>query len=395
MKPRMMMIGGRTEIYQKAQACGFDLTVVQDKSRINAVDMDFIDQLITAPIDDPVLVDLATVLHRAKPFESVLSFQEFGVMNAALIRESLGLFGNPLRPVTLTRDKGRMRAHLHTAGISTVPYLLSNSAREIMSFAEEVGWPIILKPRDGGGSRLVYKVSGSSELDRALAHIFAIDPHVELIAEQFMVGPEVSAEALTWEGKHQILMVTDKLTTGEPHFVEMGHDMPSRLEPDQLAQIQQLTTAFLDSIGHMYGPSHTEIILTENGPTIVESHTRTGGDQIFELLEIVTGVDIFSAVLRGFMGDYPWPLPNGRIRAASIRFLDLKPGVIAHFSGLEEARCSPGVLRVESQICPGSTIVPILDSLTRPGYVLAAGGSTDEAARAAEDAARKIHVRVE
>jgi biotin carboxylase len=391
----MMMVGGMTNIYTKAKACGLDLTVVQEKARIGAADLDAIDQLIMLPIDDPIVVDLAALLHQAQPFQSVLSFQERGVMNAALIRERLGIFGNPFQPVVLTRDKGRMREHLEASGLGSVPHLLSNSPAEIKSFADTAGWPIILKPRSGTGSAQVYKVSESSELEHALAQIFAINPQTDLIAERFISGTEVSVEALTWEGKHQVLAVTDKLTTGAPHFVETGHDMPSRLPASQIREATDLTIALLDSVGHQYGGSHTEVILSAAGSAIVESHTRPGGDQIFEMVEMVTGVDMFTAVLKGFMGEYPWPQPNAHPRAASIRFFSFKPGVVTRLAGIEEAQRTPGVVRVECQLAVGSTVTPMLDTHTRPGYVLAVGDTGDEAVRAAESALRKVHADIE
>jgi biotin carboxylase len=395
MKPRMLMVGGVDNVYAKARECGISLTVIQEKGRIGKADVDAVDCLITLSINDPIIVSLAELLHRAQPFHSTLSFQEHGLMNAALVRERLGIFGNPLRPVALTRDKGRMREHLSAAGFGSVPYILSNSAPEIESFGNTAGWPIILKPRSGTGSAQVHKVSSDSELNSALAHIFAIKPDTDLMAERFILGAEVSVEGLTWAGEHQILAVTDKLTTGPPHFVEIGHDMPSALPASQIGKISDLVMSFLDSIGHRYGPSHTEVIVSAEGPVIVESHTRTGGDQIFEMVEIVTGVDMFGAVLRGFAGTYPWPQPFGRPRGASIRFFNFKPGVVTGLAGIAEARRAPGVVRVDSNLAVGSAVAPIRDTRTRHGYVLAAGASRDAAIHAAETALSQVHIDTE
>jgi biotin carboxylase len=389
------MVGGWTDIYQKAKACGFDMTVAQSRDAVEADDVRIVDQLITAPMDDPMLVELAATLHRARPFQSVLSFQEHGVMNAALIRDRLSVFGNPLQPVALTRDKSRMRDHLQEAGIASVPHLTTNCAEEIRAFAKETGWPIIIKPQCGSGSRQVYKVSAEEELAPALADVLAADPSTRLLAEAFVSGPEVSVEAITWEGQHTILAVTDKITTGPPRFVELGHNMPSALPPEHLDAIRQLTLAFLDSIGHRYGPSHTEIIIGGQGPVIVESHTRTGGDRIFEMVEMVTGVDMFLTTLQGFRGQFERPRPETGARGAAIRFFAFGPGIVSSISGIEAARACSGVVRVVSQLEIGMELLPIRNPDHRLGYVLAAGTSAHEAAQAAMSAMNKIRVDLE
>ena len=120
---RLMMVGGWTDVWRKAKDLGFDLTVVQRKQDIKPEDVLLIDQLITAPLGDKSVVTIAEAIHQDKPFDSVVSFQELGILNAALIADRLGIHGNPLKPVLLTRDKCLMRRHLHKSGIPSIPFI--------------------------------------------------------------------------------------------------------------------------------------------------------------------------------------------------------------------------------------------------------------------------------
>ena len=54
----------------------------------------------------------------------------------------------------------------------------------------------------------------------------------DVVVEEYMEGPEVSVETLTVDGICHVIQITDKLTTGAPHFVEMGHSQPSQLSPN-------------------------------------------------------------------------------------------------------------------------------------------------------------------
>lgn len=400
---RLAMIGGWTDIYRKAKALGFDLTVVQRRQDVKPEDLQAIDQLVTSPLPDKAVVAIVEALHREKPFDAVVSFQELGILNAALIADRLGLHGNPLKPVLLTRDKCLMRRHLQEAGIASIPFIEASGAQSVIDFGNAHGWPIILKPANGVGSIQVHKLHSAAEVEGVYAGILAdpvfrevagLDfPDPKLIAEKFIEGIEVSVEAVTWDGRHTVLGVTDKLIIGSDNFVEAGHTMPSSLPPATLDRLETLVVAFLDSIGHRYGPSHTEIIVSQSGPIIVESHTRTGGDRIFEMAEYVYGIDMIGETLKGFAGQFSGA-PATRSGGAAIRYLQPPTGKVVAVRGVEEAATLSGVVRADITVKPGAELKESRHSAERPGYVLARGASRQEAVGNAEAALRSIEVEV-
>jgi biotin carboxylase len=390
---RLLMIGGWTDVYKTDKDCGFNITVAQARTDIKPPDLTIVDQLITSGRTDPLLLDVSEAIHRTRPFDAVVSFQEQGVMTAALIGQKLGIGANPLRPVTLTRDKGKMRAHMVEQGIPSIPFVIAHSAQEAIDFAEKEGWPIILKPVFGSGSQQIHKLSRADEVPHAFEQIRTHYPDAFPIAEQFMTGPEVSIEAISWDGKHSVLAVTDKITTGAPYFVETGHNMPSALPADTIDAIKSLTARFLDSIGHVHGPSHTEVIVSPKGPIIVESHTRTGGDRIFEMVEHVYGIDMFAHTFKGFAGQFPEVKPKAPSGAA-IRFISLPEGKVTAIEGLADAKGLPGVVRLELNLAVGDEIKAFKHSNERYGYVLAIGADVPEAIENVNAALAALQVSV-
>jgi biotin carboxylase len=397
------MIGGWTDVYEKAKSCGFNLTVVQRKEDIKPEDMKVVDQMISSPLGDKVVVDLVAAIHEKYPFDAVVSFQEFGVLNAALIKERLGIMGNPLAPVLLTRDKIRMREHLQASGIASIPFARVTSPAEVIDFARTCGWPIIIKPANGVGSLQVHKLFSEGEVEAAFHSIkrdaVTVDvikhdfPEIGVIAEKFIDGPEVSVEAVSWGGQHTVLGVTDKLTSGHPNFVETGHSMPSALPEETIAAIKHLTATFLVSIGHKCGPSHTEVIVSEQGPIIVESHTRTGGDRIFEMTELAYGVDMIDATLKGLFGTFP-DVTVHKTTGAAIRYLSLPAGRVSSIDGVEAAKASPGLVRCDIVVGVGDKTKTSEHSAERPGYVLAVGDNGPSAIDNAMLALSKIKIEL-
>ena len=87
-----------------------------------------------------------------------------------------------------------------------------------------------------------------------------------------------------------VIQITDKLTTGAPYFVEMGHNQPSLLPKNIQQQIEKVAKMAVKALGIQNGPSHTEIKVTSEGPKIVEIGARLGGDNITtHLVPLSTG----------------------------------------------------------------------------------------------------------
>ncbi len=385
------MLGGWTEIHERVKACGVDLTVIQPKGDMRAADLPLVDAFFNCPMNDPLALILAAALHRARPFDFVHSFQEYGLMNAARIGAALGVQANPLGPVELVCDKSRMRTHMQERGIPSIPFAIVNSEEDVHALAERCGFPLILKPAFGTASRQIHKLTAPEQVGPALASVLSEFPGVPAIAERFVEGPEISVEAITWGGRHTILACTDKVTSGAPYFVETGHTQPSAHPVAALDEARALTTLFLESIGHLFGPSHTEIILSKEGPVIVESHTRTGGDRIFDMVELSRGVNMFEATVRGYAGEFP-ALDDLVDCASAIRYLVLPQGTVRAVSGVEAARSAPGVVRCEVDLPIGKEIRPFRNSVERHGFVLARGATRDEAIANVDHAMKLIEV---
>ncbi|MEV8626140.1 ATP-grasp domain-containing protein [Streptomyces sp. NPDC051079] len=212
-----------------------------------------------------------------------------------------------------------------------------------------------------------------------------------VLAEEFLSGPEYSVESVSRHGAHEVVMVTEKLTTGFPGFVELGHQVPARLDTGDLEAIEKLILEFLELIGQKTGPVHSEPRLTAHGPRLIEAQTRVGGDQIWEMCETVSGADQITETMCALLG-LPDPPRVPRAPAAAIRFLSQENVRVRHVDGVTEARTAPGVIRVVCTPRPGQDLGPLLSSDSRQGYVLCAGDNTKDAMAKAEAARDLVRV---
>src|ERR687889_742895 len=77
---------------------------------------------------------------------------EAHTLPTAQVRENCSIPGTSVRTAWLCRDKPSMKEALRAAGIPTAASTGASTADEVRSFAREVGYPLILKPRTGAGA---------------------------------------------------------------------------------------------------------------------------------------------------------------------------------------------------------------------------------------------------
>ncbi len=268
-------------------------------------------------------------------------------------------------------------------------------ATELRQAWEELDHPVILKPVDSSGSRGVSLLQDEGDIQVALDHALMYSAISRAVAEEFLEGQELSVETLSVAGEMKIIQITEKRTSGPPHFVEAGHLQPARLTRDQRREVEEITRAAAVALGIDTGPTHTEVIITDRGPKIVEVGARLGGDYITsDLVPLSTGIDMVSLTLELSLGRQV-VIPEPRATGAAIRYFFPKPGRIKTIEGLEKSRELPDTVRVEVFTNVGEQVGAVKGSHERAGYVIATGRDADEAEANAERAWKLIRFEVE
>ncbi|MFR9779355.1 ATP-grasp domain-containing protein [Micromonospora sp. MS34] len=407
-RPRVLVVGGKLKQVRKARELGLDVVHAQFPDEYDRGHWPYVDQALLLDYGDiDRLLPLVRALHEAYPFQAAVSLFELGLLPTARINEALGLGGESVATVELLLDKWRMRRHLAARGISPVASAVGRSAQDVREFVQAHGLPIIVKPISESGSLKVFCIRDQADVDvvaerfrsldgrwtaRDLVRAEAFD---EFLMEEFLDGPEISIETLTFDGRHVVVAVTDKECSG-PGFVEIGHSQPSGCSADTLHEVTRLVTDFLDAVGLRNGPGHTEIKLTSRGPRIVESHNRIGGDRINELTEIAYGVDMERYALGASFGVVEplatSPEPRG---GAAVRFLTPEPGRVVEVSGVDAVRADPAFVDLQLEVAPGDEVPPLTWNEDKVGHVIARGATVTEAIAHGRRLAAAIHVRTE
>ena len=179
----------------------------------------------------------------------------------AYATQKLGLSGITYETAVKATDKGEMIKAFEEHNVAHPWYFIVNSEKELRKIEDSITFPCISKPTDNSGSRGVMLINTKEELTESVKYSSSQGRKGGVIIEEYMKGKEVSVEVIVLEGTPHVLQVTDKLTTGAPHFVEMGHNEPSKLPAKDVESIKRLAEKAAVAVGIKNGPAHVEIIL--------------------------------------------------------------------------------------------------------------------------------------
>lgn len=257
--------------------------------------------------------DKDTVLDvcKAENIDGITSFSlESALPTVIYVAQNMGLVSNFFECAKKLENKFTMRQCFTAAGIPNPLYKMVKIIAELDEI--EMSFPCIVKPVDSGGSQGVTKVNDVEELHNAFKRAMEYSKNGGVIVEQFIDGREFSVEYISHNGTHYCLQITDKVTSGEPYFVELAHHQPAQISVELASRMKNMVEKALTALNIENSASHTEIKLDSKGDLyIIEVGARMGGDYISsDLVRLSTGYDFVKGVIDLALGDFTIPQFN-------------------------------------------------------------------------------------
>lgn len=374
----------------KAKEMGLEVAVVDFNPE--AVGIEYADKYYNAStMDEDAVLAAAEAYH---PDGIMTLATDMPMRGVAKVSDRLGLHGISYETAVKATDKNDMIQAFKEHAVPSPWYFTVDSLKELKDHEADVTYPCIIKPTDNAGSHGVAKVFSYQGLLDMYDYARSCARHGKVIVEEYLDGPEVSVEVMVVDGEVHVLQITDKMTTEEPHFVEMGHTQPSRLPIAMQTAIRNVAVVACKSIGIDKGPAHVEMKVTERGPVMIELGARMGGDNITtHLVPLSTGIDMVGSTIKVAMGEEPDIEPSSHCGSA-IRYFEAPFGTIRSIENVEDAERIPGVRQITFTKGVGDESVPIHCSNDRIGFVIAQGVSAEEAVIACEDAMRTVKIKI-
>jgi len=335
-------------------------------------------------------VNTAKQFHRTCPLDGVMTVGTDASQTVAAVADALNLPGIPFEVAERATDKIKMRQVLKEKGVPVPDFRPIWTLEECQQAIQDMPLPLVIKPCDNMGARGVRKIERLDDLISAFREAKEASISGKLILEEFMEGPELSLDALVFEGSIHITGVADRIIERAPYFVEIGHTLPSALPEKQQSRAVAVFKQAIFALGIDIGAAKGDIKITPEGPKIVEIAARlSGGWMSAYTYPLSTGVNLYKAAIQIALGETPTDLKPKTSLVSAERSLLPPPGKILSIQGVEEARKIKGVKEIILMKEAGDMAEEPRSNLGKVGYVITVGKTREEAIRI-NDLAREI-----
>ena len=386
MKKIMVLAAGllQIDVIEKAKSMGYYVLAVDGNPK--APGFNVADKAICADIvNEETMLKIA----RDEHVDGVIHpCSEVSMAVMGRINDELGLSGISREQAICATNKHLMRKAFEKANAPSPKSILAQDAEDAWSrLQNEFDTDAILKPSRNSGSRGIAKVSRNmdkGDFIRAYDEALSESRDHSVLIEQFIEGPEFSIEMIVWRGDNHVLTVTDKKTTGAPHFVELGHNQPSCFSATDVETLKAAAVAGVRALGVNNCACHAEAKLMNGKAYLMEVGARLGGDFIStELTHLSTGVDMVAAAIDVALGVEPDLSAKEEPKGVCIRYFCPKPGKLVSISNTEVLN-NPHVYLWEIYPKEGDVIPAVTSSLCRSGHVIVTEKTQQKAIELAE-----------
>lgn len=288
----------------------------------NAVGVEDVDKFYDVSIFE---VERITKICREECVSAVVPTTELTLAVAARVAEKLALPGNPVSVMENITRKNYVREKLvGIDGVFKQPKFWFIQNPVDLPDLQEKCFPVIVKPAAEGGKRGINVAYNRKELEIFVGVAFSADRFNHgIIVEEFLNGgDEYSVEMLSFMGRHQGIQITEKIISGPPHCVELGHSQPANIGRELRMRVFDGAKELLSLIGYQNGAAHIEIKIIDNTIYLIELNARTGGDYIsYPLVQLSTGYDYIGEIISALIGKEPKSVDGEIKHFAGVRFI--------------------------------------------------------------------------
>jgi biotin carboxylase len=308
----------------------------------------------------PSLLDEAGVIKQvagwkaARPIRQVECLWEPGVILAARLREQLGIPGQDVAQATLFRDKDAMKQAVSHAGIRTPKHRRATTPVECQRAAEEIGFPVIVKPIAGAGSADTFRVTTRLELDAVLARLGQVR---DVNVEEFIDAVEYTFDTICINGEiafwNICLYRPRPLTARQEEWISPQTIALRDVDAEYLAGGRAMGRAVLKALGFQTGFTHMEWYCRDNGETIFgEIAARPPGARTVDCMNYASDIDLFTGWAEAVLhGRFSTKLER-RYNAAIVFKRAQGMGQIRHIEGLERLKARFGAHIAAIELLP-------------------------------------------
>jgi biotin carboxylase len=402
---------GKLSHFMPAREMGYDIVLLKKKP--SDFDKQYFDHIITAdPFDTDSAVESVCEFQKKYRIEGCLTRFESYVPVAAKICKKLMLKGTSLKSAMNARDKLMMREALSKAGVPQPKFMRIRNISDLKKAASILGYPFLIKPLSGAKSRFIKKIvrpadikpcfkivskgckESSTTLFRNYSGIRSNNFKKEFIAEECITGKQVTTTSFISNGKITHIAVADLITAqdlGIDAFYLISRTTPSLLPDSIQKDICKISSDAIKALGLDNTPVHPELILTKEGPKILEVAARIGGYRTDMTIQAF-GIKLNEIAIKIALGEQIIIDKKSSNGSTAVEVWPTCSGIIKEFQNLKQIENMKGVSEFVAKLHPGDKFnVPPIGQIPVATFLTSATTAA-KSKKIADDVLKKLRI---
>lgn len=314
---------------------------------------------------------------------AVVTGGELGVELADRLSEALGLTSNGTRLSAARRDKYVQIETVAAAGLRTAKQLSVTDADELVGWHAALGGRIVVKPvRSAGNDGVAFCDTPQEAVAayRAVAgahNIFSL-PNDGVVAQEYLAGTEYVVNTVSGDGRHRATDVWryTKISANGVRDRISGAVLVPPTAPEWTELIGYARDV-LDALGVRHGPAHHEIMLTADGPCLVEVGVRLCGADTAAQALLALGESQVELTVQAYLDPAAFRASVDRPQTVrhhvAMAFLTSPvTGILRGYPLLDQVRALDSYYEVQIGVQAGGWLPLTVDDTTEPMMIVLA-----------------------
>ena len=308
--------------------------------------------------DEQALLDAVRRVQGREWVDRLEATIEAHILPTARVREHATIPGLSTHAALLCRDKPMMKEFLRKHGVPCARSTGAESVEQVEQFVREVGYPIILKPRDGAGASGTYRVGSDAELAEALREL-GVGPGRSVALEEFIEGHEGFYDTLCVGGQvvHEFVShyYPNVLEAMRTRWISPQIVVTNRIDQPGYDEVKRLGRDVITAMGLPTVATHMEWFFGPKGLKFSEIGARPPGVGQWDLYCAANEIDLYREWAHAIVHGCGSQVASRKYSAGIIALRPEADGQIRGYSGVDELQSKFGEWVIDSHLPPPGT----------------------------------------
>ncbi|RNB91186.1 carbamoyl-phosphate synthase large subunit [Brevibacillus fluminis] len=278
---------------------GYEAVIVNNNPETVSTDFNTSDRLYFEPL---YIEDVMNIIDKEKPEGVIVQFGGQTAINLADKLEARGvkILGTSLENIDAAENREKFEALLRELNMAQPLGKTVFSVAEAVNVAEELGFPVLVRPSYVLGGRAMEIVYNQQELSSYMEQAVKINPEQPVLIDRYMQGTEAEVDAIC-DGEN--VLIPGIMEHIERAGVHSGDSIavypPQSLSEEIKQELIEMTTKLARAL-QIKGLLNIQFVIYKDRPYVIEVNPRSSRTVPF--LSKVTGIPMANIATKAIMG---------------------------------------------------------------------------------------------